>query len=298
MTAGISEIRVDWLTATSTHEQGATNLLNKGLEIVEQYVNTGGARNDWAFQGYRGTRSESAAVGWRVDGCCIRLGGRAAGDHWNSVVAMAGHVSRIDCSVTVQTEPGTRGIAREAYRSAVEAKRSLGRKPEATLVVSTGGGETAYIGRRISERFIRIYDKHAESRGVYPAGSWRFEVEYKGTLAGSIGSGLIATTDPDNCILNTVHQELVVVGVVPPFEPDTADAIHPTFVTDRLDNQRRMEWLRTSVRPSIERLTSSFSEREILEALGIWHAPSMLEPELKPAASLRSAAARAQLEQL
>lgn len=280
MAATVTEIRVDWLTATTSHEQGATALLNKGLEIIEGYVNSGSTRNDWSFQGYRGTRCESSAVGWRVDGCCIRLGGRAACTHWNNVVPLAGHVSRFDCAVTIQAEQGSGGYARAAYRSAIEAKPSVGRKPECTLLISTGGGETAYIGRRISDRFLRIYNKHAESRGAYPPGTWRYEVEYKSGLAEQVARALILSTDSDQMLMNTVHEEMTRAGVVPPWEIDGIEAVRPTTVRDQLDNARRMEWLKTSVRNSIDRLTSSYSEREILTALGLWHAPSMMDPPI------------------
>ncbi len=285
MPASIIEVRVDWLTATASHEQGATALLNKGLEIIGDYVNKGGSRNDWAFQGYRGTRTESAAVGWRVDGCCVRLGGFAAGDHWHNVVPLAGHVSRFDCAVTVQAEQGAGGFARQAYRAAIEAKPLVGRKPECTLLISTGGGETCYIGRRISDRFLRIYNKHAESRGVYPLGTWRYEVEYKGSLAEQVARSLVNSTDYAPRLLNTVHEEMVRAGVVPPWPMDSGDAIRPTTVKDKADNERRMEWLRTSVRTSIERLTAAYSERDILTALGLWHAPSLIEPPITPAHS-------------
>jgi len=59
-----------------------------------------------------------------------------------------------------------------------------------TYIRGTPDGTTAYIGSRASERFYRVYDKHAESKGTYPLGAWRFECEYKGSRARAVASRL------------------------------------------------------------------------------------------------------------
>jgi hypothetical protein len=105
---------------------------------------------------------------------------------------------------------------------------------------------------------------------VYPPGSWRYEIEYKGDIAEQVARALVISTDSTSLILNTIHEDLARVGVTAPWPMDSADAIRPTTVRDKLDNERRMAWLRTSVRHSIERLASSYSEQDILTALGLW----------------------------
>ncbi len=286
----IIESRVDWLTATSSHGQGADELLNKGLEVINHYVSKGGTRSNWAWQGYAGTRCEHIAVGWRLDGCCIRLGGIPAGDNWIHMVALAGHVSRIDLAVTIQADPGAGGLARAAYRESVENKPRSGRKAESTLIVSSRGGETTYIGQRISHRFLRIYNKHAESGGIYPRGTWRYEVEYKQDLAEVVARGLALTSDIPQSIANTLHEEFTRQGVAPPWPFSDSNALQPRQIRDPTDNERRLAWLQSSVRSTIENLSSSVSEREILKALGIWY-PLREEDALGQVADLYNIAA-------
>lgn len=279
MSAAVTECRVDWLTATSSHAQGATQLLNKGLEVINQNVDTGMSRRAWYWQGYRGTQCESVAVGWRIDGACVRLGGVSAGLHWSDFLPMAGHVSRIDLAVTIQADTGTGGIARQAYRAAFEHRPTNGRKPECSLVLSTRGGETAYIGRRISDRFLRLYNKHAESAGAYPVGSWRYEIEYKGKLAGEVSERLRIATDTSALICDLVHAEFTRSGVAPAFDTQVGGVAAVSAVADRSDNARRMLWLETQVRATIERLSASYSEEEILRALGIWYTRPVADAE-------------------
>jgi hypothetical protein len=77
-------------------------------------------------------------------------------------------------------------------------------------------------------------------------------------------------------LANTVHAEFSRVGMTPAWPIDAGEVIHPVTVHDPTDDERRMTWLQQSVRQSIERLTASYSEQEILTALGIWHAPNMI----------------------
>jgi len=61
--------------------------------------------------------------------------------------------------------------------------------------LSSTNGITTYIGSRTSPRFIRVYDKEAESRGLIP--STRFEMEAKADYAALLWRSLSGRNDPD-----------------------------------------------------------------------------------------------------
>lgn len=269
MDAVVTETRVDWVTLTATHADNATAVLTKGLELVhEASRNTGGTR-EWAFQGYKGISTDHAAAGWRVDGACVRLGGTVAGHSWRDLLTVGGRISRLDLAVTTALDPGRRGIATDAYRAVAQGPKRSGRSPESSLILSSRGGETCYVGRRISERFLRLYRKDVESRGAYPAGSWRYEVEYKHDLARAVARPLAESPDAQYTILETVTAEFTRAGILVPWPLDNAVPGAISAHKDRLSIERQIEWVRSSVRPSLDRLSQFLSREELSDLVGL-----------------------------
>lgn len=266
-----NESHVDWITATCRQGSNPQRLLEKGLEIVGDEYAKGHDRKDWNFQGYRGTHAAGASAGWRMDGSIVRLSGAVAGLRWRDIFVLATNVSRIDLCVTARAGTARRDLAEEAYRAAIGAAKRGGAPSHFTLFISSGGGETLYCNRRISERFGRMYRKDVESEGVYPEGTYRWEVEYKGGMATQAVQAITSAPDSNQRSAELVEAEFRRwhVPFVPRAGQNCSNALaglqRPT------DNAKRMEWLATHVASSIEKMSTSYSEEEILRALGLWH---------------------------
>jgi len=97
-------------------------------------------------------------------------------------------VSRLDLAkdCTGETFDG------EAIYKSLEQGLGGGASRTVSRIVSNNNGETIYLGSRQSERFIRIYNKAAQT-GNDTELWWRLEIETKGDVARLVASSLLET---------------------------------------------------------------------------------------------------------
>lgn len=264
------EARVDWITATARIGEKASGLLDFGATLLTSERERGNHGRPTNFEGYHGTTTKHCFVGYRLDGACIRLGGAVCGDNWRKVAEHATNVSRLDVAVTVTSEPTTDHLALDYYNASARTTRDVGRPAERTLIQSRLGGQTFYCGKRSSERFGRVYDKYAESKGLYPPGSWRFEIEYKGAAAKAVSDRLMQAPNERDAIQAILHNRFNEWDITVPW-----DVLHYSFndraPREQTDNDTRFKWLQESVRPSIEKLSAAYTAEQLRQALGLQH---------------------------
>lgn len=97
-------------------------------------------------------------------------------------------VSRLDLAKDC-TETAFDG---QAIYNALEQGAGNGTTRTVGRIVSNGGGDTIYVGSRQSERFIRVYNKAAQT-GDTTSAWWRMEVETKGDVARVVAQSLSET---------------------------------------------------------------------------------------------------------
>lgn len=124
-----------------------------------------------------------------------------------------GRVSRLDLAKDCTGEK----IDGAAVYKSLEQGRGGGNTRTFGRIVSNGGGDTIYIGSRQSERFIRVYNKAAQT-GDTTIDWWRMEIETKGDVARLValslyqGAGFVQLFDG---IINKMVGELDSVGLEP-----------------------------------------------------------------------------------
>lgn len=262
------EAHVDWLTATSPTGPGAIELFDLGARILAANVEKGNTSRTTSFEGYHGTFSEGCFIGYRTDGCCIRLGGQLARYWWRDVARKASNISRLDLAITATCEPDNPEYPGQVWDSLPDKPRRGGRPAEYSLIQSRYGGQTLYCGRRASEHFGRIYDKHRESKGQYPPGTFRFEVEYKGQAAKEVAAYLKEQADSEYRIVGVVRRRLGDWGVTLPVSDPSWDW-RETPIIVRTTNESRYKWLKEQVSITVEKLSTTYSAADIREALGL-----------------------------
>lgn len=94
------------------------------------------------------------------------------------------HFSRIDLSVDIMD---TGSLARRFAQKTLDSEHDFGRRL-GRVVMETGmwGGTTTYVGARTSPKYLRVYDKWAESHGQIAAS--RIEFELKAEAAEEVSS--------------------------------------------------------------------------------------------------------------
>jgi DNA relaxase NicK len=182
----------------------------------------------------------------------------------------ATNFSRIDYQSTVRMSRQTPNFAEQLERCAKAFKRRHNSKFEIELRRNDARGKTLYLGRRASERFIRVYDKAAESRLPDYELCWRAEVQYAGALANRRASQYtFGRSDPVLCH-SVVLFELARRGISWMRLPERlCFADEAQFKRKSTTNARRLEWLRTQVRPTVEKLIDAGALEEVRSVLGI-----------------------------
>lgn len=271
------ECGVDWITATAGTGGRSTALMNRAHEWVEERGSEGYQIKHWAWNGYVGATVDGCSFGKRPDGTIIRLSSSMARRHWKSAMVFADNVSRFDVQTTVLDREGESNIALNAYRKAGENAQIHSGICRSQYIESTPTGSTLSIGSRASDRYLRLYDKTAESDGEYPNRCWRYEVEYKQRRAYKVASDTLASRHEASAVHNRVracfnNYGLNVAGEGPSLGWRDAGIVRAT------DDQRRLEWVRRCIRPVVGRLVEAYDSQTIAAALGFTLYPAETLP--------------------
>jgi Replication initiation factor len=264
----VIESRCDWLTATASNFAQHQSLLYVGEQLGADDEKRGDRIETWGFQGYRGFQTSSVRYGYRDDGAILILSGETAGEYIQHVATVAEHFSRVDYCVTAVDEEERIAPPVDYWDKWPYFGSRAGGHPGLTRIQNSVGGSTIAIGARSSAYYARCYDKTAESKGVYPKRSWRWEVEFKRHASeaehhtwrkGPLGQGAIRAI---------VAREFVRQGFMVPWtrdDPNPRAAPPPR----QHDADRALEWLKEQVGPCVAWLCEARGEEQVLGALGI-----------------------------
>ena len=264
---------VDWLTATTQKASGGEGWKAHFLLSQEEPI------QDTKFFGFDCRRDAAGQTfGQRArDGRFIYiLSGMAANRFWRQIAPRASSVTRFDVAVDCylrEPREQVKHSARVVLSSAYETNRKYAR-----FHGRSGGygrastGDTLYVGSRQSTAYGRLYDKGLQTKTCEP-GRWiRYEIEYKGGGAFQAQTEALKTP-PDllgEWIESTVYKWFKGRDVVPLFVPNS-DAL-PFHVRSFLrvsSNEKKLMWLSSQVKPTVEYLWSQGFGFDVLDALGL-----------------------------
>lgn len=231
----------------------------------------GGKKQNRSMLGYDGQGFEHGFLGQRNDGFMIQITGAAANDYLHRLLSFDGNVTRIDVQVTVRTESYDGEYGKRALYEA-ERRRAEGgthySKSRMRLIDGRGEGDTVQIGRRVSEKWGRLYDKQKESCQDIYFNSWRYEIEYKGNPAKFVAA-LLRKQDIATTVRQVIRQQYQVWG----FAMDWLESVEIDLYKYRrstYDKDRVLSWLAKQVNPSIQKLLQNgVCLQEITLALGL-----------------------------
>ncbi len=263
MSAGI-----DYVTATT--KPGIREKILSGLARTwfASREAEGYRPNQWSFNGYVGETIDGLSYGQRYDSSIVRVSSDLARLHGRTVLRMSEHVSRLDVQVTLIDDVVYADWADRAYVDSRNDGRVTAGITRTSLRHDSPDGAMFTLGSRVSERYYRIYDKKAESKGVWPPGSWRWEIEYKGNRAVRVAAHLATDAWSAEACRSVVQTGFSDYGIELPCArlPRSWRDASPREETD---DEKRLEWLRTSIRPTIERLRETLGHAQMLEVLGL-----------------------------
>jgi hypothetical protein len=253
---------VDYVTVTTHSAPASANLvllLQDGL--TSEFMAKNPSR-PWQFCGYHGYSREGMRYGMRGDEAIVMLSGPTAAELWQKISPKRSKCTRIDLAVTVPLQDPDLTVAAEAYRQCCSDSR-VG----SSHVVNSRGGTTTYFGSRTSRFFGRLYDKGAE-QGAEAGWLWRYEVEVKKPAAEPTVEALLSAESPGEWISAFVWEWFANRGHNPLYSPANVDSA--IEVDGRVSSaDRQLEWLRSGVRPTVQKLLVGGLQIEVIDALGL-----------------------------
>jgi len=227
----------------------------------------------WNASGYEGFKVGHLQYGERYDGCLLRLGASVAHSHWQRAFALARKCTRIDLQVTFRSveEPGV--VIHRHYKELLKHNRKFKKAPAVAMLLAHDGSRTVYSGRRSSDVFGRIYDKHKESGLKEFQNCVRYEVEFKGRRAQAMAHRLITSSNPQ---LETVghvcrmysNRGCSLRRLTNAFRGCTSiDALTCPVLPNDVD--RKLQWLRVAIRPTVALVAERRGIDTIQELFGL-----------------------------
>lgn len=274
----ILEARLDWVTATVKAGKALGVLASRADAIMSIREKEGYRRRGFRSPFYQGETIDGCTWGTREDDGMIRLSGELAGRFGPTAITFANHISRLDVQVTLRDPDLTRNWAERADWLAGQNPKVQAGELETRCIRQRPDGITSYIGAPASQRMLRCYDKAAESKGEYPLGSWRWEVEYKHDRAHAAARRLQSKSfRPQDC-LDQVCKAYASVGISLP-TVCVPSGWRDAAIKHESDDARRLAWIIGSIRPMLERMKEGYETSVLLDALGFSEVIDTLESQ-------------------
>ena len=244
---------VDWLSVSCCNESGNEYLWKAMNDLLTTEAPQADDRKHWHIRAFSGTQTESYALATDGETVIAQLRGGQAEVEWRTLLVFVDNVSRMDVQVTANAMERHTGVAQKVYRCARTGPNRGGRPPSCSLVVNSEGGETAYIGRRTSDYFLRVYDKGVQSESAPPGSVWRWEVEVKGLPAWHLAKTAFREAWKPAHFASYVHRQFQLRGAEPDWKADLEVSVAPV-IKEHEDDRRSLEWLRQAVPHTMARL--------------------------------------------
>lgn len=267
----IVSVGVDYVTASCNEKSAASRIRVFAETWLGAEHSAGNELREWSSFGYTGLSAGAVTFGVRPDSCLVRVTGSMAQSKAQTILRFATNCSRIDFQTTVRLKCRTYKLAERTERVARRFQQRRGRRSGVRLVRDSLSGNTTYIGRRVSERFIRVYDKGAESRLPELEGCWRAEVQFNKDLAWTRAKQLRSKQCSVEWVSAIVELEMARQGIAWPalFPTEQQLAQLVSEPKSRTTADRKMKWLREQVGPTCRDLLKWVSREEIVDALGL-----------------------------
>lgn len=273
-TSELKEVGCDYITATARETDPAKGLYAFGRYLLSTEARRGFKTSNSRGGGYYAAVAGHVWLGRRFDGCCLRVSGAAANEHWNQVADLSGNVTRFDVQVTEFVPNSAHSAMLRVWNQNRGWTSGCGHRSKVKKIVGPSGIETMFVGSRQSERFLRIYDKYAESGEEYYRGCLRWELELKADLALAYANNLSLSPNASMQMFATVRDFCLERLKVCPSARIRPGVFQTGFTCLRpppraADCNRTLQYLAKSIKPSIDRLKAAGLEIEVRKVLGL-----------------------------
>lgn len=259
---------LDWLTTTTEHPLRKISVTALASNWLSRRGLLGHKARPYASNGFVGEFCDGVTLAESSKAVLVRLSGECARDWGPLLLTRCDTVSRLDVQVTLRDHEVKRDWAHLVEVDIQDDKRIESGMTKKLRMDDGQGGVTLYIGRRISNRFYRVYNKAAETKGEYPDGCWRFEIEYKAARAEHWASRIRDTKSLNDCCRSIVASGFRDYGFILPCAVLTSrwQDQSPRKITS---DERRLLYLGKCIRPMIFKLKEAYDPKYLAAVLGL-----------------------------
>jgi len=265
-------ITLDWLAFTykeDTHEAANWISIYAGPQGSIPIAPTNGYRS-----AYR--TPQGVVVQWNVDreemGRHVVISGSALRDVLEyygldqqtlvqTVLHSGASITRLDLAKDlIGTE-----ISLDSIYKRMERKQTTGTARSFSQIHSINGGNTVYVGSRQSEKFIRIYDKAAQS-ALQDVQWYRFELETKGMVARALAD-ILGGFEQWASAFNTIAKAMVDISEDKQWKRFFEDQTIEIGIPKLEKKSDREKWIETQVTPAVVKHFLENKDSKAIETL-------------------------------
>ncbi len=256
-------ITIDWIAVTfKDFYDGNGELKNGAQEFIREFASDGTIVPTPPHNGYTTSTTDQncVSVSWNDDrpemghhavfsGSALRnlveRNGISSEAILRACITAHGNLTRLDIAKDLV---GPQDDIKDIYKS-LQQNGNRGTAITWNEINKNDGGYTLYIGARSSEKYIRIYNKAAES-GLSDVIWSRFEIETKGKTARALATSLFNRASFCD-VFDTVATAMVRPVQCRSYEQFFSDR-NPAFALPKIERKADREaWIETQVLPAV-----------------------------------------------
>jgi len=263
------ESAVDYITCTTSHAAETSLLIMKAEKMAFREMDAGNVVEPWRGSGFSGWKVGQVVHATRGEEGLAQLSGALAGYDWFDIYQLADRVTRIDVQETYRLSSDVTKHVLAQYKRANDYSEKKNLHHVNDVWRRNDGGATAYLGSPKSERRMRIYNKHVESKLDHYAGCVRYELQLRDDSARLVASRLSSGASCQTVIRQCIQQFARGRGL---HAPAFSDCGMPISLPHRKpDCQVTLAWIEAQVGPSIRMLISRGWADQLVQALKLSH---------------------------
>lgn len=266
----IQSVGVDYFVATTKKDEVGERWYERFVKHTDESGGKLDPVKDWQNRWYKGR--SCAKVYWgqsQTMGYIVMAQGAIANDLWVDLVPKTSYnVTRVDLQVTCKLER-----PKPDWASVVYERASANNSRSSTLVQSSRGGSTCYIGSRHSDQFGRIYDKGVQSRQAEPGIMWRYECQIMKPRALPLTKSMYesitkAGADQASEIQGYVYRWFNARSITTLFTERPSRLVAEVGKSVSTAD-KKLIWLRSQVQPTVRNLIAAGHLKDTIDALGV-----------------------------
>lgn len=259
---------VDWVTATATDREKVRALEGWFSELLMDQRAPVGTLTSARSLNYVGYRMDHAFFGVSNQGCMVQCGGPVAAYAARNLIAVSQNIARIDLQATVFSGAVPFDLVEFHWQELEHERRVQGRPFFYERRMARPAGDMLVCNRRVSDVYLRIYDKAAQMGWLGKHRVWRYEVEFKRRAAVRWANAVIVNGCASSVALQAVRSVTTAKGLECAIAHDSGHELHDRSFEEPTRDVRR--WLRDSVRITLARAVKQHGAAAIAEDLQAW----------------------------